>query len=99
MLGGGGSHHRGHGGLAGTGWAPEDGRCEPVGFNEGPQRGPGTDQMLLADDLVEGAGPKPGGERGPGLQSPFDSIREQVVTSHGVRSVFRRGRAQPDLGE
>ena len=44
---------------------------------------PGAEQVLLADDLVEGAGPQPGGERRPALQPLGDRGAEQVVGHRG----------------
>ena len=51
-------------GLAGAGRAPEQHRRQAVGLDERAQRPAGSDEVLLADDVVERAWPQPGGERG-----------------------------------
>ena len=54
----------GEGGLAGAGRAPEDHRGELVGVDGAAQDAPLADEVLLADELVEGARPHARGERG-----------------------------------
>ena len=50
-------------GLAGSGWAPEQHRRQPVALDERPQRPSRADEMLLADDVVERAGAQSSSER------------------------------------
>ena len=85
-LAGGAGDEAGDGGLAGAGRAPEDHRREPVGLDQDPQRLPGPEQVLLADDLVERAGPQAGRERRPPLESLGDRSAEEVV---GHRPMLR----------
>ena len=83
-LGGVAGDHPGEGGLAGAGRPPEDHRRQPVGLDQHPQRLAGADQVVLADDVVERAGPEPVGQRRPAGELVLDRGGEQVV-SHGSR--------------
>ena len=69
----------GDGGLAGTGRTPEHHRREAVGLDQHPQRATGAEQLLLAEHLVEGAGPQAGGERCPPFEAFGDRGAEEVV--------------------
>ena len=53
----------GQGGLAGAGRAVEDQRAEPVGLEQAAQQLAGAEEVLLADELVEGARPHARGQR------------------------------------
>ena len=76
------------------GRAPQDRRGQPVGLDERPQRRARADQVALADDLVEGAGPQAGGQRGPWRPGVLGRPGEQVVTGHGAPpQSFGAGRA------
>ena len=72
--------------LAGAGRSPEHDRRQPVGLDERPQRPAGPEQVLLADHLVERAGPQPGRERSPPLEALGDRSAEEVV---GHRPMLR----------
>ena len=65
-------------GLAGARRAPEDERREPVRLDEDPQRLPGPEQMLLADDLVERGRTQPRRQRRPPREPLLDRRRKQV---------------------
>ena len=77
-LGGGGGHHPGQGGLARPRRPPQDHRRQPVGLDQLPQRPARPDQMILAHDLVQGAGPQPSGQRSPAAQP---------LASRGIKQV------------
>src|SRR3972149_6375375 len=53
----------GEGGLAGAGWPPEDHRRGLAGLDRLAQEAALANDLLLADELVEGLGPHAGGER------------------------------------
>ena len=72
--------------LPGAGRPPEDHRRQPVGLDQRPQRLARAEQVVLPDDVVERAGPQPGGERRAGRQRVLGRRGEQVV-SHGSRAV------------
>ena len=61
---------------------------EPVGLDERPQRPPRPEQVVLADDLVEGAGPQPGGQRRLRGEAVLDGRAEQVLGSTVPPSPF-----------
>ena len=61
----------GDGGLAGTRRPPEDHRRQAVGLDQDPQWTTRTEELLLAEHLVERPGPQPGGQRRP----PFEALR------------------------
>ncbi len=69
--------------LPGARRAPEDHRGQPVGLDQGPQRPARGQQVVLADDLVQGTRAHPGGQRGLGGQSLVERRREQVVVRAG----------------
>ena len=52
-----------HGGLAGTGRAPQDHALQPAAPEHARQRALGADEMILADDLGKLARPQPVGQR------------------------------------
>ena len=83
--------------LAGTRRSPEDRRRQPVELDEAAQRAARSDEVLLADDLVDGPRPDAGGERRLGTQAIGDRGGEQVVRHrghaterHGVAAGARR---------
>ena len=87
-LAGGAGHEAGDGRLAGAGRSPEDHRRQAVGLDQDAQRTAGAEQVLLADDVVEGARPQAGGQRGAALQALRHRGAEEVV---GHRSIVGVG--------
>ncbi len=75
----------GQGGLARAGRPPEDDRAESIGLDEGAQRHPRAEQVLLADHVVEAAGPHPGRQRRPPRQAFVGRGGEEVV-GHGAEA-------------
>ena len=78
MLGGGVGQQAGQGGLAGAGGAPQDGRADPVGLGQDAQGGTGADEVLLAHDLVEGAGAEAGGQGRLALEAAVGGVGEEA---------------------
>ena len=78
-LGRGPGHQPGDGRLPGAGRAPQDARRQPVGLDQRPQRLPRRQQVLLADDLVEGAGPHAAGQRRRGGDALLRRLAEEVI--------------------
>ena len=78
-------HQVGQRRLAGAGRPPEDHRRRPghpaLALDQPAQRRAGDQQVLLADDLVEGARPHPHGQRLVGRPSCVGRVLEQV---HGA---------------
>ena len=74
----------GQGRLAGARWAPQHDRRQAVGLDERPQRAAGAQQVVLADDLVEGPGPHPGRQRGLGGQALVDGLGRRGGTGRGA---------------
>ena len=74
--------------LAGARRPPEERRREPVLLDEAAQRTAGADELLLADDVVDGSRAQPGGERRLGPQTIGRRRREQVL-SHPPTSFVR----------
>ena len=74
----------GQGGLARARRPPQDHRRQPVGLDEGPERLARAEQVVLADDVVEGAGPQARRERRVGRQRLLRGGGEEVV-GHGRR--------------
>ena len=73
----------GQGGLAGAGRAPQDdGGEQPVGLDGAPQELAGADDLLLADELVQGARAHAGGQRGFGVHAFLHGVVKEV--GHGV---------------
>ena len=70
-------------GLAGARRTPEDRRRQAVELDEAAQRAAGSDEVLLADDLVDRARPEAGGERRLGTEPVRDRCGEQVVRHPG----------------
>ena len=64
--------------LAGAGRPPEHERRQPVRLDQDPQRLARPEQVLLADDLVERAGPQPRRERCPAREPLLDRRRKQI---------------------
>jgi hypothetical protein len=56
----------GEGGLATAGWAPDDDRRELAGLDQAAEQLAGTDEVLLADVVIEVSGSHAGGERRAG---------------------------------
>ena len=90
--------------LAGARRTPEDRRRQAVLLDEAAQRLAGSDEVVLADDLVDRARPEPGGQRRLGAQTLLGRGAEQVVrhcvtlpsvTSRGGRLAYARTRSRP----
>jgi hypothetical protein len=72
----------GQGGLAGTGWAPQDDRREqPVRFDSTSQQFSRADDMFLPDKFVQRSRAHPGSQGSLGIQTFLHSVVEQVA--HG----------------
>ena len=74
----------GQGRLAGARRPPQDHRRQPVALDEGPQGLARPEQLVLADDVVEGAGPQARGEGRVSGQRLLRGGGEEVV-GHGRR--------------
>ena len=81
--------------LAGARRSPEDDGREPVGLDQDPQRPPGAEELLLADDLVERSRPQPGRQRGPAPQPVLDGGAEEVVGHRASGGGSGMGRGRP----
>src|SRR5207249_1046895 len=68
----------GEGGFAGAGRAVEDQRAEAVGQQHPAEQLAGAEEVFLADELIEGAGPHPGGERTGTVAVLLPQVVEQV---------------------
>ena len=64
--------------LPRAGGAPQDRRAHPVGLGQHPQRGAGADEVLLAHDLIERAGPEASRERRLALQLAVRRVGEEA---------------------
>ena len=71
--------------LPGARRTPEDRAGQPVLLDQPAQRPTGTDEVLLADDLVERARPQPGGER---------RLAAQLLLGGGAEQIAHRSRSQ-----
>ncbi len=78
VLGGGVGQQAGQGGLAGAGGAPQDRRPDPVGLGQQAQGGTGADEVLLAHDLIEGAGAETGCQRRLALEAAVGGVGEEA---------------------
>ncbi|GIU89526.1 MAG: hypothetical protein KatS3mg010_0625 [Acidimicrobiia bacterium] len=85
--------------LADTGRPPEDERRESVRLDEDAQRLAPSEQVPLADDLVERAGAEPGGERRPASEPLLDGGREEVGALRRHPASLRRARPLHQIGE
>ena len=69
----------GQGGLAGAGRAPQDdGGEQAVGLDSAAQQLAGAEDILLPDELVQGAEAHAGGEGGFGAHAGFVGVGEEV---------------------
>ena len=91
-------HHLGQGGLPRAGRAPQDGRGQSVGFDEGPQRGMRRHQMALAHDVVEGPGPQPGGQGAALAQPVGGGLGEEVGGARPGAARWRAGHGPVSCG-
>ena len=92
-------------GLAGAGRAPQDDRAELAAGEHAPERRVGAEQMVLADQLVEGLRAQPVGERlpdrGAGAPGGALGLGEQIAhrpittasSAPGARQLEPRGTA------
>ncbi len=92
VLGGGVGQEPGQGGLAGAGGPPQDRRADPVRLGQAAQRRAGADEVLLAHDLVEGAGAEAGGQGGLAPEAAVGGVGEEAHPGPAARS------AAPPLG-
>ena len=81
--------------LAGARRSPEDRRRQPVELDEAAQRAARSDEVLLADDLVDGPRPEAGGQRRLGTQAIRDRCGEQVVRHRGHATERHASRPAP----
>ena len=72
-------------GLARAGWPPEQGRRQPVGLDQSSQRFARSDEVVLADDVIDGARPQPRCERRSGATLLLGGHGEEIVV-HRVDS-------------
>ena len=83
----------GEGGFARARRPPQDdGGEQAVGFNGAAQEFARPDDVLLPDELVQGAGAHPGGERGFGLHFFLHGVGEQVHVGIVSRAGWPAGR-------
>ena len=88
---------QGERGLAGAGRPEQDQRHRRVALDQPAQRRARAEQVLLADDLVQGARPHPGGQRRVGSTGagPGEALRlEQVISEAPDLRVARAGRGR-----
>ena len=76
-------------GLAGAGRAPQDDGLQEIALDGLAQRLPGRKELFLADELVEGPGPHPLGQRSRRLR-----FGEKLFRKQGVHAIL----AQPTAG-
>ncbi|CAB4734177.1 unannotated protein [freshwater metagenome] len=74
------------GGLSRSGWPPQDRRGEAILLDQATEWPARADQVLLADDIVEGLGAETGCKRSPSAQVFLCGRAEQVpsASGHGV---------------
>ena len=84
-----GDNHR-QGGLAGARGTPQDDRRKPISFNEGSQRCARAQQVPLADNVLECAGPHPGGQGGARSEARLYRGFIEGIGQPGLRVVARR---------
>ena len=80
-----GGDDAGEGGLAGAGGAPEDDGGELISLYGPAEDVAGADELLLADELVEGAGAHAGGQRGLAVGTALGRLGEHVGVSGPLR--------------
>src|SRR2546426_11429441 len=56
----------------------QDERRKVITFDRPPQHTPGADQVLLADEFIQGPGPHPGGQRRLGRGLTGSTLSEQL---------------------
>ena len=77
-------HDAPEGGLAGTGWSPQDDRVQHVALDrvaQGPAR---REDVILPDELIQGAGPHAVGEGSTLLRPCLRRPRRRFVVEEGV---------------
>lgn len=71
--------HLGQGGLARAGRSPQDHRAQAVSLDQHPQRLPRTEEVVLADDVIERDRPESIRQRGAPGKVILDRRCEQIV--------------------
>ena len=85
----------GDGGLADSGWPPEDEGREPVGFDQDPQRLARPQEVLLSDHFVEGRRTQASRERRPPRQPVVNCGGEQIGALRHLRRLDTTPRCSP----
>ncbi len=80
-------HHRGDGGLADPGRPPQENAHRGLPTGQPPQRGSLAQQVLLADDLINGPRPQPHRQRRPGMVGPAQAAARRPARRLGLADV------------